>query len=67
MFIRDIVFYLIAISILLAFILKGNIKLWESICFLCLYLVYVTTAIVQDRMRARRENEREVYFNFRRN
>jgi Ca2+/Na+ antiporter len=60
MLIRDLIFYFFAISILLAFTIKGSIKLWESICFSCLYLVYVTTAIVQDRLRAKEEIRKDI-------
>jgi Ca2+/Na+ antiporter len=56
LFIRDIIFYLIALSTIILFAVVGKITLLMSCCYLLIYVAYVIVAIVQDVMK---KNERK--------
>lgn len=42
-FVRDLCFLLAAICFLLAFLIAGGIRIWGSLCFVSLYIVYIVT------------------------
>ena len=43
-FLRDIIFYLVAVIYLILVFFDKHIKMWEAIGFLLLYAVYITVA-----------------------
>lgn len=47
---RDIIFYIIALIILLTSSFVGEINLFYGISFLVLYLVYVVYVVIQDKL-----------------
>jgi sodium/potassium/calcium exchanger 6 len=48
LFIRDIILFIASLVILLVFSYYGKVVLWQSICFLSIYIVYVIVAILLD-------------------
>jgi sodium/potassium/calcium exchanger 6 len=54
--IRDIVFYIIALLILLSWSLVGEINIYYGISFLLLYVIYVVYVVIQDKIDEKIKN-----------
>lgn len=57
-FVRDVLFFLIAVSSLAIIFIVGEISLWGSICFVSIYFVYIVVVSVMHFYR--QEEERVV-------
>uniref|UniRef100_A0A1I7UHE7 Na_Ca_ex domain-containing protein n=1 Tax=Caenorhabditis tropicalis TaxID=1561998 RepID=A0A1I7UHE7_9PELO len=58
--IRDIAFYLVALSFLaLCFVFYDHVELWMPVSFLGIYLLYVCTVILSQILHNRQKRERE--------
>jgi len=63
-FVRDVCFYLFAVTLVCGVVATGVVHVWEAIIFLFCYVIYVCVAVAlhiiqvrQQKMRLQRENE----------
>lgn len=58
-FLRDIGFFTVAIALLLAILIDGNITAWEAGLLVLLYVIYVAVVVVQSWYERRQQRKRE--------
>ncbi|MCO5564874.1 hypothetical protein L7F22_018542 [Adiantum nelumboides] len=57
-FIRDVFFLLVSVGILTLILLDGKVHLWEAICYLCIYVIYVVFVWTAELLHNRRNRRR---------
>jgi sodium/potassium/calcium exchanger 6 len=58
-FLRDVGFYVFSVLCLAVFLFDGDIKLWESLMLILIYLIYVCTVIIGRNIYQSRKKKRE--------
>ena len=57
-FCRDVGFFVLAISMILAFLFDGNLRISECIALICVYVAYAATVIIGGWWQERRRQKR---------
>ena len=59
-FLRDIIFYIISLAVLIVAALVGELTIWFAITFFVIYIVFVIIVVVMDRMEEAGKKKRKV-------